>query len=154
MTFRRKSVRLIKQKGPSDCAICCLSMLTGIPHGKVIKLVGDCWHPKMGMANTEKSLERIGFRMKRTKHPTLPAWRVEYLDFKPLRGKPYEISAEYWRDQIWGRRALLSVPSLNNPGGSHMVYWHYDRLFDPSPKKTYKDFDDLMPTKIVLFMER
>lgn len=154
--IRRKNVRLIKQRpGRGDCAVCCLAMLTGIPYDKVVKLIGNTYHPDKGMMDDDTALERLGLRKKHIPVKGLKgAFHIEYVDYKPLYGKPYELSAEYWVDQIWGRRALLSVPSLNYKNGSHMVYWHYDRLFDPSTKKTYKEFKELKPTEIVLFMEK
>ena len=152
---KRQSVRLVRQKTSSDCAPCCLTMLTGLPYRKVIALIGDTFHPEKGMLETVKGLERLGLvREKKIPVKGLSgAYRIEPVDFMEIR-RQYEISAQFFKDQLWGRRALLSVPSLNNPGGFHMVYWHYDRIFDPSTKKTYERFFDLKPEEIIIFMER
>lgn len=32
---------------------------------------------------------------------------------------------------LWQRRAVLSVNSLNNNGGSHAVYWDGEKVYDP-----------------------
>lgn len=148
-------MRLFKQKGSSDCAVACLVMLTGMPYKKIIKLIGDAWHVDKGMSDIGKALERLGY-VKEKKIPVKGlkgAWRCEAQDFMEVR-RQYEISAQFFKDQLWGRRALLSVPSLNIPDGWHMIYWHYDKIYDPSPKKTYERFFDLKPEEIVIFMER
>mgnify|MGYP003135106911 CR=1 FL=1 len=152
MVIENKNPKLIKQIGPSDCAICCLSMLTGIEHAEVISRVGDTWEDGMGMANTGLALLRLGFENRE-----IPldkgAYRIEDVDFKILR-KPWGISDEMFKSMIWGRKALLTVPSLNIDGGYHMVYWYYDELFDPSPKKTYKSYEELNIREMVLFLEK
>lgn len=153
--IRRDNVRLIKQKTGSDCAVCSMAMLTGIPYKKVYQILekDGSYVEGKGMQDTESALLALGLRREYKRHPRVRKAFVEtYADFKHM-WKPWEISPQYYRQQLWGRRALLSVPSLNNPGGSHMIYWHYDRIYDPSPKKTYTKFDDLEPTHIYVFME-
>ena len=65
----------------------------------------------------------------------------------------FYISPEYFRSMAWGRRALMSVPSPNKPGGWHMIYWDGARIFDPSPLKTYTRWADLKPDNMSLFRE-
>jgi hypothetical protein len=54
---------------------------------------------------------------------------------------------------LWGRRALLQVPSLNDPGKSHLIVWNYFELWDPSTRKTYTDLGEFIPEHIWLVAE-
>ena len=54
---------------------------------------------------------------------------------------------------LWGRRALVTVPSLNIPKGWHMVYFDGLNVFDPSLAKTYEHVTQLEPNELVLFRE-
>lgn len=152
MILNKKRMRLIKQKSNSDCGICSMAMLTGIPHKKIIKLVGINWNDELGLGSVRESLLCIGFREKRTKLSS-HSWSVEPLDFNVFYCNPM-LSPSYFAKQLWGRRALVTVPSLNYKDGLHMVYWHYNKLYDPSRKKTYKDFKELKPTQFTVFMEK
>ena len=131
-------------------------MATGIPYEKALKLVTGTHtyaHDK-GMYDTERCLELVGLIRKRVPVKAVKgAYKLVDVDFKSYR-KPREISEEYFRDMLWGRRALLSVPSLNYEGGFHMIYWHYDKVYDPSTKKVYTSFDQLRPREIIVFMEK
>ena len=152
---RRKNIRLIGQKTPTDCGVCSMAMLTGLGYKKTYELMSKsgAYVEGKGLYDDHKALLALGLREGRERNKNVPkALNIVPIDFKVL-WKPWEISAKFYAQQIWGRRALLSVPSLNNPGGSHMIYWHYDRIYDPSPKKTYKEFNELEPTGIIIFME-
>lgn len=48
----------------------------------------------------------------------------------------------------------MTVPSLNNEGCWHFVFYDGRAVFDPSNKKTYRSFDELRPEDIVIFRER
>ena len=153
--LNNKRMRLIKQKLSSDCGICCLAMLTGIQHKKVIKLIGDCWNNEEGLGGLSESLIRLGFKTKKVKikFSSGKTYNIEQpINFKVIRYRD-EISHSYFTNQVWGRRALLTVPSLNYKNGYHLVYWHYNKLYDPSTKKIYKNLDELKPTQIAIFME-
>src|SRR5262249_28678854 len=63
------------------------------------------------------------------------------------------IAPAYFLKFTWGRRALVTVPSLNNEGGHHMVLWSGREVFDPSTRKRYERWQDLRPSEIVLFRE-
>lgn len=155
--MKRKQVRLIKQKTGSDCAVCSMAMLTGIRYRDVYRKLVNCgaYVEGRGMNDVEKGLIALGLKQGRKYHKTVKgAYQTVPVDFKRV-WTPYEISIEYHREQLWGRRALLSVPSLNNlPNGMHMIYWHYDKIFDPSPKKIYTEFQQLKPKTMYIFMEK
>lgn len=55
---------------------------------------------------------------------------------------------------LWGRRALIQVPSLNFEGKSHLVAWEYDELWDPSNLKTYTELGQFVPEWIWILDER
>lgn len=150
---RRTNIRLIKQRNNSDCAVCCFAMLTGIPYKRVLELIGDCYHPEKGTSSTETALLRLGYKQKRIPIKGMPgAFEVAPVHFKQLF-VPYELSSEYFLEQLWGRRALLSVPSLNYKGGSHAILWDGQRVLDPSRKKTYKSLEGMKPTRVFVFNE-
>jgi hypothetical protein len=44
---------------------------------------------------------------------------------------------------LYGRRALLQVPSLNFEGKSHLIAWDGRELWDPSKLKVYTDIKDV-----------
>ena len=40
-------------------------------------------------------------------------------------------SSAFWAEILWGRRAILSVDSLNNEGGKHAIFWNGMKILDP-----------------------
>jgi len=133
---------LVKQRTRMDCAICCMAMLTGRDYDDVMAAVGDAFDQVKGMRYDQKALKRLGFRF-------------SYENGQPagdavvrLRGI---MAPEFFLCLAWGRRALISVPSLNTPDSFHMVFYDGRRVFDPAPKKTYRAFADLRPNEMVLF---
>lgn len=116
---------LIQQKTLNDCALASIAMAAGTDKWE------DLW--------TEADLEAI--KGKGVGHgEDLDAYMLR-AGF--IRRKHYKTvylhgdvnDAVY--DLLWGRRALLSVRSLNRDGGGHMVYWDGERLWDPSYERTY-----------------
>lgn len=136
---------LIQQRTPSDCGVCCLAMVTGRPYEDVLAAIGDAFDPVRGLGDEGRALDRLGFS-----NAFLDGYPVG--DFTRLH-RGYAVSPEFFRDMAWGRRALLSVPSLNKEGGWHMVYFDGRELFDPSTRTTYQRFRDLRPEELVLFRE-
>ena len=136
---------LIKQRTPHDCVICSLAMLTGRSYEDVVAAIGDVFDPERGVRYEQKALERLGFSCRFENGE--PAG-----DFVSLH-RAYAFSPQFFRSLAWGRRALVSVPSLNYPDGSHMIYWDGIAVLDPSDKKTYQRFDELLPEELVLFRE-
>jgi len=73
------------------------------------------------------------------------------VDFRSgFYGHLSELDATYGpstlRDFLWGRRALIQVPSLNFGGEQHVVYWDGSSLFDPSTKNQYDKLEALPMT--------
>jgi hypothetical protein len=136
---------LIPQRTHHDCAICCMAMVTGRSYEDVLATVGDTFDPERGMRRDQEAMKRLGFSY--TFDNGEPVGDITFF----RRG--YEISPEYFLRHAWGRRALLTVPSLNKEGGWHMVYWDGLTLFDPSSRTRYERFVDLKPTEMILFLE-
>jgi hypothetical protein len=138
-------INLVMQRTQSDCGVCCLAMVTGRPYEDVLAAIGDAYDLEKGLGNEQEALRRLGYA---------GAYRhgQPMGDFVCLH-RGYAISPDFFRDMAWGRRALLSVPSLNKPGGWHMVYYDGVRVLDPSQRRTYEQFTDLKPDELVLFRE-
>jgi hypothetical protein len=136
---------LIYQRDTSDCAIAAIAMATGFTYEEVLHAAADDYTPGKGTFGSYKVLERLGFR-------------YSFKNGRPVgdivsRHKDYSLAPECFRDMAWGRPALFSVPSLNIPDGTHMVYYDGYEVYDPNPpsRKRYTNFDELMPTNVILF---
>jgi len=57
------------------------------------------------------------------------------------------------RQLLNGRRALLQVPSLNNFGEQHIVFWSGATLHDPSNKQIYKWIEQCSIQNVWIFKE-
>lgn len=119
-------------------------MLTGRTYEDVLASVGDTLDPERGMRRDQEALRRLGFSSQYENGEPVG-------DFVCRNRGP--LSPEFFRHFAWGRRALMSVPSLNNPGGWHMVYTVGAKVFDPSSLKTYTAWAELRPDDITLFRE-
>lgn len=103
---------LITQKFDSDCAVACLAMFLGVKYDAVAK---HCH----------------GF---------------ELVTFGLCGKRTYDIAELFGSDILWrdvsklnyARPAVLTVPSLNIPGGRHSVYWDGSRLYDPNDGRPHK----------------
>ncbi|HLH94976.1 MAG TPA: hypothetical protein VKW08_07650 [Xanthobacteraceae bacterium] len=137
---------LVRQRTLHDCAICCMAMVSGKAYELVLEIVGDAFEPDKGMRQDQEALKRLGYRHDFEKgHPVGDI---------SCTHRGFWISAEFYRSMAWGRRALMTVPSLNFPDGHHMIYWDGRRVLDPSTLKTYSRWDELLPSEMVLFQER
>ena len=132
--------------------IACIAMATGKPYGHVLKVGTDtgAYVEGYGCKNEQKILQALGLRYEF--HNGRPRADCDFI----CQRRSYERSAESFRDQAWGRRAIFTVPSLNNPDGHHAVYWDGRRVLDPNrpDRKRYSDWGELLPSEAVLFNER
>lgn len=139
---------LIKQRTPHDCAVACMAMLQGWTWECTNEVVGHLVeyekHPR-GMRHEQEAIRLLGYESKYDNGHAVGDVIFTH--------RPYGIAPEYYRDMAWGRRALLTVPSLNIPNGHHMVYYDGHQLYDPSTKLTYSSFTQLMPSEIIVFRE-
>lgn len=107
---------LIRQKSNNDCVLAAIAMAAGKRQWHELWNSEDLESVKLsrGISDLEPWLERAGLK--------------ENTDY---------ISIYVHSDQrmvkalLWKRRALLSVESLNNNHGSHMIYWDGHRIWDP-----------------------
>lgn len=136
---------LIEQRGGSDCVIAAIAMALGRPYEDVLEAAADEFDPAKGCRNEQKVLERLGLRY--TFENGEPVGDIV------CRRKDWCLSPDFYRAMIWGRPALVTVPSLNIPGGHHMVFYDGHQVPDPNPptKKRYTEFSQLEPTNVVLF---
>lgn len=108
---------LIQQKSGNDCVLAAIAMARGCESWDDIWTQDDLDKviASKGVAHWEDWMKRAGF-----------VEDVHYRDVYCNGG-----DAERLKALLWRRRALLSVGSLNNAGGSHAVYWDGAKLWDP-----------------------
>ena len=132
----------VPQRAARDCVICTLAMATGRSYDSVMAaaLLRRAYEPDVGVRNEQSILAQLGL-----------AWRGDFVEYD--RGI---LDAEYFKNVAWGRRAVMSVPSLNDsdPKLEHSVYWSGNRLYDPSLGRRYADWSLLRPSGMILFHER
>lgn len=108
---------LIQQKSPNDCVLASVAMAAGFERWE------DAWTDEdlqaviasKGVSSVEPWLNRVGYIADKS-------YREVYVR---------DETNGTVRAMLWRRRALISCDSLNNYGGSHMVYWDGSRVFDP-----------------------
>ncbi len=122
----------IKQhSGEQDCFLRCMAMAAGMTWNEALSR----WHPDFvrdvkvsglyGHDRIRGALSALGIYEKDCRLHFAQHW---------LENE--QLSAITFRSLLWGRRALLQVPS-KNIDGTHIVYWDGERLHDPSPGATY-----------------
>lgn len=129
---------LIKQRGPSDCVLAAIAMAAG-------KAYDELWTQDdydrvtadKGVSDEEPWMLRAGFK-KGEHYRRVHLWGREMDVVKTL---------------LEGRRAMLSVHSLNNDGGYHMVYWDGKQILDPSTQRTYLHLWSVVLISVIIFYE-
>lgn len=107
---------LINQKSGSDCVLAAIAMAAGKTTWEDVWNADDLQKviDEHGVGDIAPWMERVG--MLRNVH-----YREIYTQSDPRLA----------RSLLWGRRALLTIDSLNIDGGMHMVYWDGEKLWDP-----------------------
>lgn len=120
----------MKQHGTYDCVLCCLAMATGNRYQVWSKSFRAIIEEQKGTydKNLKDAFKIVGLK---------PS---DYLFF-------YFMPNDRMNRLLFGRRALLQVPSLNIENGQHMIYWDGNRLRDPSNKKTHDKLDECKPSR-------
>lgn len=132
---------MIKQKNLTDCAICSISMFTGVPYEQV---------------------KKHAYSFHRQKYKTKFTGMTDLVEFALLwrYDEKFEVFEDRWEsDYVDGsgknslvivrkyiptnkvinmkKPALLSVPSKNFKNKGHCIYWDGKKLYDPSNMKRY-----------------
>jgi hypothetical protein len=127
----------IKQRTNSDCVLACIAMAAGKPFDEL-------WtQADLDEVVKSKGISDYGPWLKRAGFVDGEHWHVHLYD-----GGRREYLA-----MLRGRRAIISVPSLNIDQGSHAVYWDGNELHDPSTMRTYCHLSSLTPTSAHIFQE-
>lgn len=159
------SVTLVRQRDKSDCGIAAIAMFTGRTYEEVLAAAQrtgkDNFTPKTGMSSTERVLEALGFHWENLgRHKDHPAPNPNGPQFRSLglRFAGWYVNPKFYAKFFWGRRALLSIHSLNNlPDGRHLVYFDGHRIWDPQEgrkgKKFATDIDDVVIEEAIVFQE-
>lgn len=137
--------RFDDERQRKDCFLCCAAMASGRSYDDAWALLDDglraCLSPDAkGPKGTECDavLERIGFSKG---------------DYRLLFMLPEYATTGFLRNMLWGRRALIQVPSKNYRGEHHIVYWDGTELHDPSNMHAWK-WEEVEPVYIWIFDER
>ncbi len=140
---------LIHQHFPTDCMIASIAMALDLPWQEVYEAAIECGVYKAdhstGIRDEDTLLEHLGL--------------VREASYKGVVGDftqwhcEWNITPKFYISKLWGRPAILSVPSLNNPGGWHAVYYDGYELFDPNPpsRNRYDTVTDLQVKDVVVF---
>lgn len=144
----RLPTALVKQRETDDCTLCCIAMALDLPYSSVRSAAtglqfGYRWQGRQGTMDAGCVVDRLAQDVRFS----LPACRTFH--------RPFGCAGELITWWLWGRRALLSVPSLNGFDGEHTVYWDGLQLFDPSNgENIYPDtLDGLTPSEVTIFDE-
>lgn len=128
----------VSQRADYDCVLACLAMATGRPYEEL-------W-PQEFLAEVEKA--------KGTGSGDLHerAFTLAGLERKRDYISVYcgQLASGAVCKFLWGRRALVQVPSLNYEGASHYVYWDGENVFDPSTKQRYLWLSSVSPEWVAL----
>lgn len=132
---------LIQQRTNNDCVLACIAMAAGKPSWEEAWSEGDLAEvvASKGISDYRPWLERHG--LMRDEH-----WREVYV---------HGDSQGTVKAMLWGRRAILSVYSLNHNGGHHAVYWDGERILDPNAgiqgKQAFRFLSSVNMTRLYLF---
>lgn len=121
----------VKQKDDYDCALCAFTMAAGNNYDAIREKLG----PEF-IADVQTRKGSYGEHLQRI----LEVNGFDYWKLIPLYVTDEIRRTKQW---IWGRRAVLQVPSLNHEGRQHLVYWDGVRLYDPSNLNMYPDLDSV-----------
>jgi hypothetical protein len=128
-------VQLINQRTQTECAIASVAMAFKLDYDYVLNIA---------YISNAKDNEDTGTHT----HSLLNALKAEY---RCVYDHNKKMGPGAWRDILCGRRAILSVDSLNIESGKHALYWNYNEVLDPQngnvvngePKKFFTSLDDM-----------
>jgi hypothetical protein len=129
---------LVQQRGPSDCMLATIAMAAG-------KCYDDLWTIDdfnkvtldRGVSDESPWMERAGF--------------VEGVDY--ARVYCNSENQGVLKSLLRGRRAMISVNSLNIDGGYHILYWDGAKVYDPSSKQTFTYLSSMCIASVIIFLK-
>jgi hypothetical protein len=127
-----------KQRNAFDCCLAASASLMGKVYDDIFSQeFQDYIEAKKGTygEDVDRVLAMVGLSSDRYEHI------VNYVGTKKEFSNWAQVT---YRGLLWGRRALIQVPSLNNEGKSHLIAWDYDELWDPSNNKIYTGMDQVL----------
>lgn len=127
---------IIKERTNDDCAICAIAMATGSTYETVVAAAGPDYVPGVGTDNECRILAALGYGP----------------DDILCISLPKSASPAVYYKMMWGRRALVGLPSLNHPApAAHMLFWDGAQVLDPSNKQIYTLLEQLKPETVIMF---
>lgn len=123
---------LITQRTDYDCTVCCLAMMLGLSYETVGAAIPG-YHAEIERTGTSKGIndDQVQSFLKRC------GVRSRVLRAMVLGGRSRQINSDRFKPMLWGRQAIIDLPSLNLPGGFHSAYFDGRDLHDPSPGDRY-----------------
>ena len=133
---------LIQQRSGNDCVLAAIAMAAGKERWSDLWTEDDLAKciKDGGIREESVYLTRAGFAKE--------DWLLIHTSYT---------NSHMVQNLLWRRRALLSVASLNNRGGSHMVYWDGERIWDPHEGhwdqgfQYFKHITTLLISEVILF---
>lgn len=138
MTIDQTTSGLVQQRATYDCVLACLAMATGKDYGLIFG-PDFCAEVEKAQGTGKGDLHERAFAL-----AGLEAKRDSISVYCGMA--PTQIVKKL----LWGRRALVQVPSLNFEGASHYVYWNGECVLDPSTKQRYHWLDSMAPEWVAL----
>lgn len=129
---------MIKQRATFDCFLACLAMATNRPYEEM-------FDPEF-CAKIEKAKGTGGKDMDE-------AIRLSGLteeDYKCIYSEGLRTSGNF-KQILWGRKAIIQVPSLNIEEGMHCIFWTGSEILDPSNKQVYHWLSHVSPVYVWIF---
>lgn len=134
----------VKQRSDMDCFICCLAMALGRTYEQIADQLGPAFMALVNKQGCDGKMEHVAFQA---------LGFVLDVDYTRRSVMSHWTTVAFAKNMLWGRRALVTLRSMNNMDGWHVVYWNGTEMLDPSTKKTY-DWKEAEPTEMWLLNER
>jgi hypothetical protein len=142
-----------------DCFLCSAAMAAGLEYDAAWERLSDdlraCLAPDQRGPQGDQCdqiLSRLGFERVRVGARTGDPSSAPG-DYFVLFMMPEYATTGFLRNILWGRRALVQVPSKNYPGEQHIIYWDGRELHDPSNARTWA-WSEVEPVYLWIFDER
>lgn len=152
-------MNLIRQKEPSDCGIAAIAMFTKLSYDEVrsCAINTSYFKKKHGTYSCSGILRKLGFEQENYSGDN--SYITKSGKFKSIPHIHHYISGSALRQLLWGRRCLISVESLNNENGLHLIYYDGENILDPQNGRKgkkyfdYKDWNKINPKEIYIWKE-